>query len=156
MHSNVTSSPYHTHTHTHTQTHTHITNILKFYDVQVALRSTLPVIFGDIFLIISNIFLISYYHLCLSPSNFFSPCITFSNNNSVRNFRRSHTMLPYSLYVKGKGKFRPMTCRESTGGSRNIALLCLNLATKWGWVVNIKPWRHYTLAEHRYPLKECW
>jgi len=137
----------------------YIYNILKFYDVQFALRSTLSVIFGDIFLIIIlSIFLIFYYHLCLSPSNFFLPCTMFSNYNSLRNCRPSHTMLPYPIYVKGKGKLHPMTCREGTGGNRNtsIAVLCLNLATKWRWVVNIKPWRHYTLAEYRYPLEGCW
>jgi hypothetical protein len=72
------------------------------------------------------------FHICLSPSNIFSPCITFPNYHSVHNCRPSHTILPYLLYVKGKVKFHPVTCREGTEGSRSRAVLCLNLGTKWG------------------------
>jgi hypothetical protein len=151
MRSNVTDPlPTHTHTHTYIYIYIYIYRTYFFY-VQVALRSTLPLTFGDIFLtIILSMFLIFYYHLCLSPSNFFLPYIMFSNYNSVRNCRPSHTMLPCPLYVKGKGKFHPMTCREGTGRSKNIAVLCLYLATKWGggggWStpnpVGITPWQN--------------
>ena len=69
------------------------------------------------------------------PFIFFLAVYHFSNYNAVGNFCPSNTTLPYPLYVRGKGKFHLMMCREGTGGgwgSRNITVLCLTLGTKWG------------------------
>ena len=41
------------------------------------------------------------------------------------------------IYVQEKS--RPLTCMKAQRGNRGLALLMLNLVTRWVWVVNATP-----------------
>jgi len=76
----------------------------------------------------------------------------------------SHFMLCINLVVcmvseiiipaksKVKVKFTLEQATKAQTGSRNIALLFLNLGAGWGWVVNATPWPLYPPGKVRYPL----